>query len=401
MTQADSLAKTGKELMLKEPFYGLFLISLNKVWDKNMPTAGVCKRDINYQLVINPEFFMSLTDKQKIGLLKHELLHIGFFHLEHDNKDMNRELVNIAMDLEINQYIDREYLPPGGCFIDNETFAPMNLPVKVGWRTYYELLLKEQEKNQKNCGGNSPLQQLCEGQSTKQTHTENGDLISHHGSWEDFQDLSDAEKKLIHSQVEHMLNEISEQIEKTRGTIPGEFSEIINKIKHKEPPRFDWKGYLRRFAGGSQIVFTKKMRRKFNKRFEEMPGLKIKQRRHVLVAIDTSGSVSTKELEEFFQEIDHINQTGSEITVIQCDASIRSIKPYKKGDSIQVHGRGGTQFDPVLEYYNENVKKYSCMIYLTDGECSTSVKVRGKMLWVISTRGEINKSLDGPQIKLN
>jgi hypothetical protein len=41
------------------------------------------------------------------------------------------------------------------------------------------------------------------------------------------------------------------------------------------------------------------------------------------------------------------------------------------------------------------------MFYLTDGECNTDVKPKGKMLWVISTRGEINKGLPGPQIKLN
>jgi predicted metal-dependent peptidase len=310
--------------------------------------------------------------------------------------------------LEINQYIEKTHLPDGGCTIDNETFAPLNLPEKAGWKVYYDLLLKEQEKQQNGNGsgqdgsnGMSRIEKLMAGQSGEEAKTDDGDLIPHHGSWSEFDDLSDAEKKLMKAQVEHMLEGIAEQIEKTHGTIPGEFSEIINKIKHKEPPKFDWKSYLRRFAGGSQIVFTKKMRRKFNKRFEDNPGLKIKQRRHVLVAIDTSGSVSSKELQEFFNEIDHINKTGSDITVIQCDSSIKSIKPYKKGDDIEVQGRGGTSFDPVLEYYNENLRKYSCMLYLTDGECYTNVKVRGKMLWVISTRGKINKGLMGPQIKLN
>jgi len=73
MSPSDSLAKASKELMLKEPFYGLFLIALNKVWEKKIPTAGVCKRDINYQLAINEEFFMGLPEKHRIGLLKHEL----------------------------------------------------------------------------------------------------------------------------------------------------------------------------------------------------------------------------------------------------------------------------------------------------------------------------------------
>lgn len=73
MTPVDSLAKASKELMLKEPFYGLFLIGLNKVWDKHFPTAGVSKKDINYQLVVSPDFFMGLSEKHRMGLLKHEL----------------------------------------------------------------------------------------------------------------------------------------------------------------------------------------------------------------------------------------------------------------------------------------------------------------------------------------
>ena len=32
MDKQQSLSKIAKELMLKEPFYGFFLIALNKVW---------------------------------------------------------------------------------------------------------------------------------------------------------------------------------------------------------------------------------------------------------------------------------------------------------------------------------------------------------------------------------
>ena len=383
-----------------EPFYGLFLISLNKEINTKIPTAGVSKNGINYQLIINPDFWESLPTDHRIGLLKHELLHIGFFHLEYDNKGMNRELVNIAMDLEINQYIDKKYLPEGGCFIDNETFGPMNLPLKAGWRVYYDLLLQEQQQQMQSPMGQK-IQAMVDAIAKGLSETEDGTSVPDHSTWEEFEGLSEAEKKLMKSQIEHTLNQVAEQIEKSRGHVPGEMSSILKKLNQKEPPKFDWRSYLRRFAGGSQIVYTKKLRRKYNKRFEDNPGLKIKPRRHVLVAIDTSGSVSDKELIEFFHEIDHIYATGSDITVIQCDASIQSILPYRKGDQIKVHGRGGTSFDPVLEYYNQNTRKYSCLIYLTDGECHTDVNVRGKMLWVISTHAQINKSLKGPQIKLN
>lgn len=401
MNHEDSLARTSKELMLKEPFYGLFLISLNKIWNKRVPTAGVSKQNINYQLIINPEFWTSLSDQHKLGLLKHELLHIAFFHICEEHIGYDKMLCNIAMDLEINQYIDRINLPDGGCTIDNETFGPLNLPVKAGWRTYYDLLKQQQESNDPNGQAlRDLLQDMGDQSQADNPHSRNGDLKPNHDTWGEFQELSESEKKLIEKQTEHILKEIAEQV-KSRGNVPGELSGILERLNTKVPPKFDWKAYLRRFAGGSSRVFTKKLRRKFNKRFEENPGLKIKQRRHILVGIDTSGSVSDKELKEFFHEIDHICKTGTDVTMIQCDTSISYIGTYKPGQELKVHGRGGTSFDPVLEYYNENGNKYTCLIYLTDGECDTDVSVRGRMLWVISTRGSINKNLPGPQIKLN
>ena len=396
-TKQESLAKASKELMLKEPFYGLFLIGLNKLWSKRVPTAGVSKHNINFQLAINEEFWESLSPEHHIGLLKHELLHIAFFHLTIHNDFGDKKLANIAMDLEINQYIDSMYLPDGGCTIDNEMFAPMNLPKKAGCRVYYDLLQQQLDQGD----GTSEFEKMMKAMGEGQPTYGDGNPVPDHSTWEEFDNLSDAEKKLIQKQVEHQLKEVADQIEKSRGNIPGEMKGLLDSLNSKEPPKFDWKAYLRRFTGGSQKVFTKKLRRKFNKRFEDNPGLKIKHRKHILVAVDTSGSVSDKEVQEFFHEIGHINKTGAEITVVQCDTHIRHIGPYKAGDKIEIHGRGGTYFDPVLELYNESQDKYTCLIYLTDGECDCSVKPRGKMLWVISTRGSINDSLPGPQIKLN
>lgn len=392
----DSLARTSKELMLKEPFYGLLLLSLNKQWDKRVPTAGVSKNGVNFQLTINEDFWNSLSDNHKRGLLKHELLHIGFFHIQCQDEFQNKKVANIAMDIEINQYIDAEDLPEGGCTL--ESFAEYNLPPKAGCREYYKLLMeaKEQEEQSGSGGKISDMAGMDDGEQHG-----SGTIVPDHDTWKDFEDLSEAEKKLLESQTSHILKEIADSVEKSRGIIPGEFKGILERLRHVEPPKFDWRSYVRRFAGGAKEVFTKKLRRKDNKRFEENPGLKIKNKRHLLVAIDTSGSVSDKEVKEFLNEIHHIHKTGSEVTILQCDTTIRSIEKYKPNEDITLHGRGGTDFDPVLEYYNENQRKYTCLFYLTDGECSTDVKPKGKMLWVISTRGEINNGLPGPQIKLN
>jgi len=71
--KAEQLAKASKDLMLSEPFYGLFLIMLNKRWEKSVPTAGVCLNGINYQLLISEEYWSKLSEPHRIGLLKHEL----------------------------------------------------------------------------------------------------------------------------------------------------------------------------------------------------------------------------------------------------------------------------------------------------------------------------------------
>ena len=98
MDRVESLSKTSKDLMLKEPYYGLFLIMLNKLWSGRIPTAGVSKNNINYQLVINPIFWEELSEEHRLGLLKHELLHIAFNHLNFYFSFSDKKLANIAMD---------------------------------------------------------------------------------------------------------------------------------------------------------------------------------------------------------------------------------------------------------------------------------------------------------------
>jgi predicted metal-dependent peptidase len=178
-------------------------------------------------------------------------------------------------------------------------------------------------------------------------------------------------------------------------------AEIIKRISIIEEPKFNWRGYLRRFVGGSTKTFTKMSRSKPNFRFQENPGLKHKTRRKILVAIDTSGSVSTNELIEFMGEINHIARTGTEIIIAQCDAAIKKIGKYNPKEDYEIHGRGGTSFTPVTDYYDENFRKYNCLIFLTDGEAPAPDKCRGPVLWVMSSQSQINEDLQGLVIKLN
>jgi len=382
----DLLSKTIKNLIFEEPFYGLFVIGLNKAYRKDIPTAGVSKHGIGVQLAVNPEFFESLTDRQKVGLIKHEILHISFGHLIVRDLYQDKKLFNIAADLEINQYINEDDLPEGGITMDS--FPELELDERAGTKYYYDMLSEAQQD------GTSPsLQNLMDKMD--------GESQYDHKTWDEFEELSEAEKKLIEKQIEHQLKETAEQTEKRSGNIPGELADLIERLRHIEPPKFDWRGYLRRFVGNSSIVYTKKLRRKFNKRYMENPGLKIKFKNHICVGVDTSGSVCNEELKEFMNELTHMHKTGHKITVVQCDTQVNSVEEFNPRKDWEIKGRGGTSFQPVVDHYNERKGLYTALIYLTDGEAYAPDNCPKNTLWVHSSRSRINDNLPGQKIQLN
>jgi len=394
-----SLGKACKDLMLKEPFYGLFLIGLNKKWDERIPTAGVGLNKINTELIINSDFWNELTPPQQMGLLKHELLHIAFFHLTDYNHLEDHQLANIAMDIEINQYIDINYLPTDPAPQLPSTYPDLNLDLKAGTLYYYEKLKEESDKKNKDMQAMVGAMENGEGECTLPSTGENVQLPQH--KWEEMAELDEATEKLVKAQVGHIMNQVAEQVKKSQGNIPGEIEILLEDFNTTEPPKFDWRGYVRRFHGKSIKTYTKKSRRKFSKRMPEFPGLKIKQQKHILVGIDTSASVNNDELREFYQEIHHMHKTGSEVTVIQCDTAIAKIEKFNPRNEYEVKGRGGTSFQPVIDYYNENQHKYSCLMYLTDGEASAPENPKGNILWVLSSISDMNENLPGSVIQLN
>lgn len=435
MNFQESLAKASKKLMFEQPFYGLYLMMLNKQKSTRLPTAGVSKNGIGYQLEINEMFWENLIEDWRIGILWHELLHIVFFHPLTFDIYPDHEIRAIATDMEINQYIaperlpekklskeqfsakygpaikeiNRKYeageytreqyqkemylIPPRGIYL--EDFPELNMEARKGTRYYYDKLLKA-----KNSGVSPLLDAIVAGMRSDLIMTDQGSLCPDHESWEDFEQLSEAEAKLMKSQTDYQLKEVAEQIEKSRGKIPAELVGYIKMLYQIAPPQFDWRSYFRRFINSSGEVYIKKQRRKPNYRFEGNPGIKVKRKTHVLIGVDTSGSVSDKELHEFFREIHHMYKTGTMITIIQCDAAISNIAVYKGQREVKIHGRGGTSFDPVVDYYNENRDKFNSLVYLTDGEAPAPENPKGKILWVLSSKAKKTDHLPGKVIKL-
>jgi predicted metal-dependent peptidase len=393
----QEITKYSKTLMFKEPFYGLFLISLNKELNKHIPTACVTPDNINVKLVVNPEYWIKQDEQTKLGILKHELLHIVFFHLNNFNRFPNKELYNVAADLEINQYVDDDMKGKTweGLEITESPFKELNLLPKQGTKYYYDALQKEIEDNP---DGDLAKSMECDGGGNGI-----GDI---HELWKEMEGLGETESNLISKQIDYQLKEIAEELEKRnkgRGLIPNEMKDYIDSLFEIKEPVIDWASYLRRFNSMSTMTYTKKTRRKPNRRFNSGPALKIKQKKKTLVAIDTSGSVSQEDLIEFFNEIYNIYKTGTYIDIVECDAKIQRVYQYKgERENIKIEGRGGTNFEPVMKYLVENRNKYANLIYLTDGCCPPpETKPIKPILWVHNSLSEINEELPGAKIKIN
>jgi predicted metal-dependent peptidase len=395
----DDLALVCKDLLIEEPFYGSLLLNFNKEVSKKIPTAGVGLEGVMYKLCINPEFWESLNKNEKKGLILHEVRHIAYFHLTDYKHLNNKEIANIAMDLTINQEIDDKYLPKGGCKLEN--FPELNLKKGEGTNAYYKKLM------QANQDGSSPmlnkmLEGLGKGEDFCQDPNGGGTVEIPNHKWDDLEKAGEGVQKIVHQNMLKIMSEAVEEAKKNRGTIPGGIEEMLERLLDIQPPKFNWRQYLKRFVGTSTKSWTNKTKRKQSSRFDEAPGQREKEYSHILVAVDTSASVSTEELKEFLNEITHMYKTGHDVQIVLADTKINKQFKFNPRNDFEIVGRGGTDFNEVCDLYMANRRKYSCLIYVTDGECCPPRNYGGNILWVHSSKCScINEELPGKKIKLN
>ena len=371
------IEKAYKKLLIENPFYGLFLLGLSKVIDKSVETACVRKRGINCELVINPEYWETQDDIQQLNLLNHEIYHIVFQHMFMTPFFKNHEVLNVAADCEVNSYLQN---------LDNTWIIPsmFNAEPKLGTKTYYDIIMSQTPPPPPQRGG--------DGNGSNGLPNTKDD----HSSWgKEFQECSDAEKQLIQNQINSQIKTAAEQTIKMRGTIPAEMQAIVDELFKPKSRVFDWKAYFRRMLGSIYDINIKKTRRKESIRFPGAAGIKHKKKVSILVAVDTSGSVNDEELKDFFSEITYIYKAGARITILECDAAISANYEYTGKWTGKVHSRGGTDFQPVIDYYRKNMKDYAALVYFTDGECSIPNNVPRDTIWVITSAGDHSKKYPG------
>ena len=201
---------------------------------------------------------------------------------------------------------------------------------------------------------------------------------------------------------EEMADKINRQIEKAQktnqwGSISGNCQELIS-ASLKIP--MDYRRILSQFRASIISQRRKLTRMKPNRRYGfDYMGSQFEPKTHLLVAVDISGSIGSDDLQNFFSIINRFFSYGVEaIQVIAFDAEIKQEFELKKAaKSIEVVGRGGTDFQCAVDYYEAH-SEYQGLIIFTDGYAEIPrIRVCKQILWILTGKEEYDRAV--PWIK--
>ena len=319
------------DLMTKSVFLSTICLSLKHAFTDKLPTAGTNGISILY----NPEFLEKLTPQERTGLLAHEVWHVAFNHLTRLGS-RDKMLWNKAGDYVINYMLTQAgfTIPTGGLY--DTRFKDMST------EEVYNIIVNEDKADHGGDDFEVDLLDAPEGSTPEDVNDKITDMI-------------------IKAQIQSKI------ANKDKGEIPGEIARAIDDLIN---PKLPWYEILQRFM--SDLVKDDYSWIKPNKRFYPnyyLPSQQSYTIGQVVVAIDTSGSVSQAEITKMLSEIENIRDTfqPQKLTIIDCDAEIHNVYDVEKYDNIlelEFHGHGGTDFQPVIDYCNE--RNPEVLIYFTD-----------------------------------
>lgn len=379
----DELSRTGIDLLLREPFFAHVFGSLNKEVvgpGHAVDTMAVGLGKNSLTLYVNADFWDGyLADPgHRFGVVKHELLHLVFRHLFIREPFLDPILLNVAFDLVVNQYVDRSQLPADSIFL--ESFPDMALQPGQTWYYYYKQLENLKQGRGGEAAGTPDMDLLNNIRSD--THG-----LERHQPWQELRSRSELDRQAIEMHLDSLLQTAHQRTSAHAwGAMPGELREQLEQQLLPPSPRLHWQLVLRLFAESASKTRLKNTIKRPSRRYGTVPGLRIRHRHRLLVAIDTSGSIGQDDLAVFFHEIFHLWRTGAEVDVLESDTRVYHQYPYRGAAPTVVTGRGGTDFNDALEQANR--EHPDGLLFFTDGYAETPrVRPRMPVLWIISPRG--------------
>ena len=232
-----------------------------------------------------------------------------------------------------------------------------------------------------------------------------------HEMWKNIYDPENNNFIPVSKATQNLMNEVVRQMDsggKGRGSLPGNIIDQINKLN--EPPQIKWQSLIVKQIG-KQVCGKRKSPNRLNRRDPKSIYKKgnLNDRLHpIVVAFDVSGSVSNKELMYFLNELQALSDKMKlPITYIQFDWDIQNVETIAPNEkpSFNLHGRGGTSFQPVFDYLkDEQYPKETQLFIFTDGGGEREINNRGykKYQWIISGNQYLSVQNESrPVIRLN
>ena len=281
----EKLAAARLRLARGHPYLAAALWMLQPVENELVPLAAV---DARWRLYYNPTAVAGLDVKVLEGVLYHEVLHLLRDHAGRA-KAMNAEMrrYNVAADLEINDDIRYE------CELPEWTIFPstFGLPNGLLAEEYYHRLSDLPEGGEVAggvCGS------CAHGQRESWEEPGDGD-----GSG-----LSAAEAELVRRKV---AADVAEAVQKSHSAVP---RHLARWARDRLQPKVDWRrvlagmvrAALSHVAGAVDYTYTRPSRRSPAVPAVVLPALR-RPTPEVAIVVDTSGSMSEKELSQALAEV--------------------------------------------------------------------------------------------------
>ena len=381
-------------LLMAEPFFAALSRKIDKKASDALPTAGVKINEETgqFEMLYNPDFFESLPDDQKLGVLKHEFYHLIFEHATGRMPEGKMtKMWNVATDLAINSHIANELpeqaLVPG---VGNYSEFPAGKSAE-----FYYNLLKENEKpedgeGEEGEGGQSDDQSdgSGDGDENKKSNGQGkgkpgDDSLDDHSGWGE---ASPESKEIAKQRLKEALKQASTEADKSNnwGSVS---ASMRREIKDRLVAKLDWRKVLRYFIKTSERANKTSSIKRINRRYAYIhAGKKVKRQARIAISIDQSGSVDDKMLAAFYAELNKLADLA-EFTVIPFDDEVFEDKVFiwKKGTSRKKERVlcGGTDFDAPTEFVNKG--NFDGHIVLTDMYAPKPKRSKCQRMWMTST----------------
>ena len=400
----------------KYPFYGSCLMNLRILEDNSQPTFCTDGRSILW----NRSFADTLDAEETLFILFHEVLHVVLRHTT-ENIDKDRMLCTMAQDYVINATLreDGFICPKDGLY--NREFTNMSW-VEV-YRILKDIKAKEDQKNQSASvdgqgsqsdengqGSDENGQGSGEGEEEKEgskgsngskpdkrdfkdypgdgenkandaklsnrTQEEIGKLTETHSNrCVDISKLSEAEIEKISQDVKIMAVRASKEQENYKpGSLPGALKDLIETIKESF---VDWRVVLRsrlKSKYPENYTFSRPNRKFLNQSGIYMPSMDSTTIKLLVIALDTSASVSDEEKISYLSEVNSISKELliEETLVLYADTNIAKVDKYLFGEEItyfDAKGGGGTDYKDVFKYVDKELyQEPGYLVYFSDME---------------------------------